>query len=245
MRSPQSSEVLARRVAAYLGSGEGDRSMLVSLVSAADVGITDLYVEEAEDLDYTRFLERRLKQASERQDSAAISRISQQLEQAHSDAPRTRPEIKTVHGDYSRPFEIYDESAGTQAWLELLPQVLNVLSQGRTLMVDEIDTSLHPLLTSRLVGLFQEDRTNPYGAQLIFTTHDTSLLGTMMGEEVLRRDQVWFVEKDGAGASELYALSDFKPRKEENTERRYLRGSYGAVPFVDVDDFVSATKGLR
>ncbi|WP_310269641.1 AAA family ATPase [Haloactinomyces albus] len=65
----------------------------------------------------------------------------------------------------------------------------------------------------------------------------------MMGEEVLKRDQVWFVEKDTSGASELYPLSDFKPRKGENAERRYLRGSYGAVPFLDVDDFVSAAKG--
>lgn len=126
-----------------------------------------------------------------------------------------------------------EESAGTKTWLNLVSWGLLTLGSGRQLWIDEVDVSLHPLLTAKLVKLFQNPELNPRGAQLIFTTHDSALLGTMLGEEVLRRDQIWFVEKSAeTGASELYSLSDFKPRKGENFERRYLAGSYGAVPLL-------------
>jgi hypothetical protein len=144
------------------------------------------------------------------------------------------------HGTPGSLLGLQDESDGTRAWLELLLTVLAVLRAGDVLIVDEIDASLHPLLTTRLVGLFRDPETNPRGAQLIFSTHDASLLGTMLGEEVLARDQVWFVEKDAEGASSLYPLADFKPRTGENTERRYLGGSYGAVPVLDAHEFTRA-----
>jgi hypothetical protein len=144
------------------------------------------------------------------------------------------------HGTSGSLLGLQDESDGTRAWLELLLTVLAVLRAGDVLVVDEIDASLHPLLTTRLVGLFRDPETNPRGAQLIFSTHDASLLGTMLGEEVLARDQVWFVEKDAEGASSLYPLTDFKPRTGENTERRYLGGSYGAVPVLDAHEFTRA-----
>jgi hypothetical protein len=129
--------------------------------------------------------------------------------------------------------DLYDESAGTRALLEQAPRFLSVLRRGGTFVVDEIDASLHSLLTARLTGLFQNPETNPHGAQLIFTTHDPSLLGRRDGEEILKRDQVWFVEKDSFGETTLYSLADFKPRKDENRERRYLGGSYGGIPFID------------
>jgi hypothetical protein len=146
------------------------------------------------------------------------------------------------HFDGHFLFDFDEESAGTRSWIRLLPVVLDALDGGRTLVVDEIDASLHPALTAQLVRLFQESDTNPHRAQLIFTTHDTSLLGTMLGDEVLKRDQVWFVEKDGQGVSKLYPLSDFHPRKGENTERRYLGGSYGAVPVLSERDFAEAVR---
>jgi AAA15 family ATPase/GTPase len=80
--------------------------------------------------------------------------------------------------------------------------------------------------------MFNDPARNPNGAQLVFTTHDTHLLGTIVGEPVLRRDQVWFTEKDDNGATHLYPLTEFHPRKEENLERGYLQGRYGAVPFL-------------
>ncbi|MFH9429992.1 ATP/GTP-binding protein [Streptomyces sp. NPDC017615] len=142
-----------------------------------------------------------------------------------------------------------DESAGTKTWLNLVSLALLAITSGDQLWIDEVDVSLHPLLTAKLVKLFQSTELNPLGAQLVFTTHDASLLGTMLGEEVLRRDQIWFVEKDAAtGASELYPLSDFKPRKGENFERRYLAGSYGAVPLLPdgaFEDMVKQYWGAR
>lgn len=128
---------------------------------------------------------------------------------------------------------VESESAGTKTWLNLVSTGLTAVLGGNAVWVDEIDISLHPMLTAKLISLFQDPELNPRGAQLIFTTHDASLLGTMLGEQVLSRDQVWFVEKAPAtGAAELYPLSDFKPRKGENFERRYLAGSYGAVPLL-------------
>ncbi|WP_370965744.1 ATP/GTP-binding protein [Amycolatopsis sp. cg9] len=149
-------------------------------------------------------------------------------------------ELKLLHGAAREPFDFDDESSGTRNWIGLLPQVLSALDRGLVLLVDEIDASLHPLLTAKLVGLFQDADVNPKGAQLIFTTHDTSLLGSMLGEHVLDRDQIWFVDRDAQGASSLYPLTDFKPRKDQNTERRYLAGSYGAVPVLG--DFAEALR---
>jgi AAA15 family ATPase/GTPase len=151
---------------------------------------------------------------------------------------RRRWRLTFRHGDAEIPFELNDESAGTRNWLGLIPTVLDVLDEGRVLVVDEIDASLHPMLTAKLAGVFQSEEANPNGAQLIFTTHDTSLLGTMLGDDVLARDQIWFVDKNAEGVSELYPLTDFKPRKDQNTERRYLAGSYGAVPVLG--DFAEA-----
>ncbi|MEY3754984.1 MAG: hypothetical protein RLY27_1592, partial [Pseudomonadota bacterium] len=103
-----------------------------------------------------------------------------------------------------------------------------ILDKGMVLVVDELGSSLHPLLVRRLVELFQNSRFNKKGAQLIFTSHDTSLLD----QDLFRRDQIWFVEKDRDQASKLYPLSDFSPRKNEALERGYLMGRYGALPFL-------------
>ena len=106
------------------------------------------------------------------------------------------------------------------------------LDKGTALIVDELDASLHPRLTTRLVRLFQSRRTNPRGAQLVFSSHDATLLGTAIGEDVLQRDQVWFVDKNSEGASSVYPLTDFHSEPGEDFERRYLGGGYGAVPIT-------------
>ncbi|UUU23820.1 AAA family ATPase [Streptomyces sp. DSM 40750] len=133
-----------------------------------------------------------------------------------------------------------DQSAGTRALLAYAGPVLTALETGGLLVVDEIDSSLHPRLTAHLIHLFQESATNPRGAQLLLTTHDASLLGRSGGRDILKRDQVWFVEKDEYGETTLFPLSDFKPRQEENRERRYLGGSYGAVPMLNEELFAAA-----
>ena len=127
----------------------------------------------------------------------------------------------------SAKFELHDESEGTQRLYGLIAPVLDCLRDGRVLVVDELDSSLHTLLVRRLVTMFQTPELNPNGAQLIFSTHDTSLLD----HTLFRRDQIWFTEKDADQATRLYPLTDFSPRKQEAWERGYLAGRYGAVPF--------------
>jgi AAA15 family ATPase/GTPase len=124
--------------------------------------------------------------------------------------------------------EIQDESAGTLSLFRAAGAWLNVLKNGEVLLFDEIDSSLHPKLTRFLIEKFHSTSTNPNNAQLLFTTHNTSLLD----RELFRRDQVWFVEKDARGASALFPLTDFKPRNDEALERGYMAGRYGALPLL-------------
>ncbi|WP_055478699.1 AAA family ATPase [Sphaerimonospora mesophila] len=125
-----------------------------------------------------------------------------------------------------------EESLGTHAWFTFLGPMLTVLEQGSVLLVDELDSSLHPTLAAEVVRVFQDPTSNPRGAQLIFTTHDATLLGSAVLDRPLSRDQVWITAKKRSGETELYPLTEAKPRKEENLERGYLRGRYGGVPRV-------------
>ncbi len=136
-------------------------------------------------------------------------------------------------------FELHDESAGTQHLYALAAPVLEVLKNGGVLVVDELDSSLHPLLVRRLVSMFHNNTLNPNGAQLIFTTHDISLLD----HTLFRRDQIWFTEKDADQATRLYPLTDFSVRKKEALERGYLAGRYGAIPFFS--DLVPPAKSAQ
>ncbi|WP_334191076.1 AAA family ATPase, partial [Noviherbaspirillum sp.] len=133
-------------------------------------------------------------------------------------------------------FDLADESNGTRNLLFLAGPVLDILNRGLTLVIDELDTSLHTLLVRELVRLFHRPDVSIGGAQLVFTTHDTSLLDA---PDLFRRDQIWFVEKDHEQASSLVSLSEFSPRKNEALERGYLIGRYGGVPFL------SHTLGLQ
>jgi uncharacterized protein len=124
-------------------------------------------------------------------------------------------------------FDLTEESQGTRRLFGLAAPVLDVLREGRVLVIDELDSSLHALMVRRLIAMFHSPEINKKGAQLVFTTHDTSLLDL----SIFRRDQIWFTEKDTNQATRLYPLSDFSPRKHEALERGYLSGRYGAVPF--------------
>ena len=114
--------------------------------------------------------------------------------------------------------------------LNLAVDFLDAIATGKTLVLDEAERSLHPILLRNLVSLFFDRKLNSRNAQLIFTTHDLSI----MDGDFMRRDQFWFVEKGGReGASELYPLSAYSPRKDDNILNRYLYGAYGAVPFIE------------
>lgn len=131
-----------------------------------------------------------------------------------------------------------EESLGTHAWFAFLGTMLTVLDQGSVLLVDELDSSLHPTLAAEVVRVFQDPDANPRGAQLVFTTHDATLLGSEVLDRPLKRDQVWITAKRRSGETELYPLTAAKPRKEENLERGYLRGRYGGVPRVTAGEIV-------
>ena len=126
------------------------------------------------------------------------------------------------------PFQDEDESLGTLRLFHLASTIIDALDHGHVLVVDEIDDSLHPLLIQAILDLFHNPQLNRNGAQLIFNTHDTTLLNL----ETLRRDQIWFVEKDREGASHLYSLLEFNPRGDVAVGKNYLQGRYGAIPFV-------------
>ncbi len=133
-----------------------------------------------------------------------------------------------IAGGGAVDFDMSEESHGTQRLFWLAGPWLDILKKGRVLVVDELDASLHPLLMRFLVGRFHDAVANTGNAQLVLTTHDTSLLD----DRAMRRDQFWFVEKNEDGSTRLFPLTDFHPRKEEAREAGYLKGRYGALPFI-------------
>ena len=126
------------------------------------------------------------------------------------------------------------ESEGTKKVIEISGPIFNTLNEGKTLIVDELDAKLHPLLTRNIVLLFMDPEKNKHGAQLIFATHDTNLLDL----EIIRRDQIWFAEKDKVESTDIYSLVEFKDedgkkvRNDRDIKRDYIRGRYGAIPFI-------------
>ncbi len=124
--------------------------------------------------------------------------------------------------------EFLNESAGTRRFFSLIGFWLDMLEHGYTVLLDELETSLHPLLVIELLRLLFSKKHNPKGAQIIFTTHNPILLEN----DLIRRDQVWFTEKDKDGSTHLYPLTDYKPRNNESLIRGYLAGRYGALPFI-------------
>ncbi|MEV5704488.1 ATP-binding protein [Actinoallomurus sp. NPDC052274] len=138
------------------------------------------------------------------------------------------------------PMDFMEESLGTHAWFGFLGPMLIALDEGSVLVVDELDSSLHPMLAAEVVRIFQDPDANPHGAQLIFTTHDATLLGNAVLDRPIGRDQIWLIVKNRSGETELYPLTEAKPRKEENIERAYLRGRYGGVPRVTAGEIVRA-----
>ena len=170
------------------------------------------------------------KQSLESLIRAADAGILELKVQEEADEVRVMVRHQSEVPDAWLPLE--QESRGTRQLLVLAPIVIDALGQGSVLLIDELEASFHPLMALELLRAFNDPARNPKGAQLIFSTHDTNLLGNVLGPASLQRDQVWFTEKDPEGATRLYPLSDYSPRKGENLERGYLQGRYGAIPFV-------------
>ena len=124
-------------------------------------------------------------------------------------------------------FDIEDESDGTRRIMDFIPALIGLAQTNKTYLIDEIDRSLHPELTQKILETFFLN-TEGIESQLIVTTHESSLLDLSL----LRRDEIWFVEKDKNGASQMYSLEQFKPRHDKEVRKAYLQGRFGAIPFV-------------
>lgn len=154
-------------------------------------------------------------------------------------------EVKTIHNVYNdsgevireEKFELNMESSGTNRYFSFIQYILNIIEEGGVFIVDEMSARLHPILTKFIVDLFQGKMNNK--AQLIFTTHDVSL----MNRNQFRRDEIAFVEKNRKGESSLYTLADIKARSDASFAKDYLAGKYGAIPVLSDDDIYAEMAG--
>jgi hypothetical protein len=216
------------------------RSWVLGGLRAADLGIVGLDVRE-EDLIPPPPSSLSKKERLLIEDfTATMRKFAERAKQLGdgSTFPEKKLVVSLMHkgsSDRGVPFGLENESDGTIAFYGLLGPLVQVMGSRGTLFVDELDASLHPQLALAVVDAFNDPKLNPGGAQIIFATHDTNLLD----KASLRRDQIWFTEKDAEGGTHLYPLTDFKPRKNENLERGYLQGRYGAVPFIGSTDFLA------
>ena len=152
-----------------------------------------------------------------------IEKIDNTIVSTHTQYDDEGNEVKAVTFPFRK-----NESEGTIKYFSLAYPIIDALDNGKRLIIDEFDSKMHPLLTCRIIALFNSKETNPKNAQLIFTTHDTNLLSA----NIFRRDQIWFTQKDRYGATELYSLAEYKVRNDASFEKDYLSGKYGAIPIV-------------
>ncbi|CCI08068.1 MULTISPECIES: AAA family ATPase [Microcystis] len=160
------------------------------------------------------------------------------LDNFHKDIPDTvYNSIETYHEKYDLEGKVIGlesfqlnkhESRGTQKLFALLAPILSVLKASEVLIIDELDSLLHPLMAIAIIGLFNSQQTNPKNAQLIFATHDVNLLSN----QLFRRDQIWFTEKNRQEATDLYSLVEFDIDNNASFEQDYIQGRYGAIPFI-------------
>ncbi|MCY4060726.1 MAG: ATP-binding protein [Gammaproteobacteria bacterium] len=228
-----------RRVwTAELAQDDAYRSRVLGLLRAADLGISEAEVEQADEETAARV--RAADRVMRGRDPQADDEDNADEDGAwDSRLQRVRLLHRSSEGVVS--LDPWLESIGTQVWLGLIAPVLRVLDTGSVLLVDELDGSLHPLLVERLVTLFQNADTNPRCAQLIFNAHDLNLLA-ISAPFHLGRDQVWTVEKDAEGASRIQPVAEYKPRADEALGRRYVRGRYGGIPRLVPGSFDHAVR---
>jgi hypothetical protein len=206
-----------------LGHPETHEKVL-SLLRAADLGITDVRMDTLDDPKLIEKL-RRVAAIFAEDDDHVVEDLP----------PEVIVGVKLSHLGTAGSVELdtLEESLGTLVWFGLVGPVVDALTTGSVLLADELESSLHPTLVTRLVQVFQDPRSNPNGAQLIFNSYIVTLLGDSVHGRSLGRDQVWFTEKMPDGSTRLYALAELSPRKDEAIGRRYLEGRYGASPIID------------
>lgn len=197
------------------------KKFTLKLLNEADIVIKDFSVEiEERDIDNNMLM--LLKN---------LNIPTQSMPQRHRNVKiRMVHEVINENGDMKNyELNLMNESSGTQILFSFAPVLKDVFENGKILVIDEIERSLHPSLVEMIIKFFNHAEINKGNAQLIFNTHDINLLSL----DIFRRDQIWFAEKDPKkGATDLYPLDDFSVRKNENIQKGYLSGRYGAIPFV-------------
>jgi hypothetical protein len=194
-----------------LAASSGWRATVTGFLRAADPGLEDVaFDEQAVEESMAR-----LRDGTGRVPDEKLRRIVLRSRRPGSGKLRFR-HSGALDGE---AFDQADESSGTLKFLELATYAFDALDDGGLLLVDELDASLHPLLAAEIVRLFQDPGVNQNGAQLIFTTHGATLLGSIDGQDVLRRDEVWFTRKEANGASQLFPLPEFGPRRQAERQQ--------------------------
>ncbi len=215
-------DIAYEKFTAELLQNESTRKILVEFIKRADIGIEDLNFKEtaSEVIDKSK-------------NSDTIPGVVRSKRTFIIDALHPKYTDGKRDGSVTLDFQ-REESEGTKKFFRIIGPILDCLANGYVVAIDELDAKLHPLLTKAVVQLFNSKESNPRNSQLIFTTHDTNLLS----QGKLRRDQIWFTEKTGESATDLYSLADFKlpdgdkVRKDANYEDNYIKGRYGAIPFI-------------
>lgn len=204
---------------------------LVTLAHIADTGITDIEVEVEERAIPPQFAQLLAQMISPSNDADQEDTPENSSDEAEELSNFIARNLLFRHGTESGRLRHSDESTGTMAWLALGTAVVSALRQGKVLVVDELGASLHPQLSRLIIDWFEDPEINTTGAQLIFTSHDMTLLDAGRGDRE-KWEQVWFVEKGSDGASELFNLADFPLQKGSNIVKQYLEGRFGGVPYT-------------
>lgn len=196
---------------------------IIETMKRFDTGISDIEVKEIRIEDNHHF------PAEIREKISELSKNGKDLTLLEADAIHKKFDsdynfIENVRFDFDE-----HESSGTQKLMAILGPIYDTLSIGQTIVIDELDSRLHPKIVSHIVKLFNSKETNPRNSQLLINTHNTNLLS----ENLFRRDQIWFTEKNRYGEGTLVSLSDYKVRNGENFEEKYLEGRFGGIPFIE------------
>ena len=221
-----------------------DKNMLRAIsdyAKAADLGIEDMQFEFnnqdiGEDGSFPDNMPEGIKAALTQfmhtlSETSGYSEVHLRMGQVTAKSSHYGEDRNGQRGLYS--LDLSDESDGTRKLMALAPAIESALRTGGILLVDELERELHPMLVNFIISKFQSKKSNPNGAQIVFTTHDTEL----MSMELLRKDQLYFADKDTAdGSSELYSISEFSTRTTDNIRKGYLVGKYGATPDIELEE---------
>lgn len=214
----------------FKSQNPADKLKMLELLKAADLGIHDIKFNKLDANKLPKDMSKEIRERIIKEMKEKNAEIVSDILTSHKKFDASGNVVGNVE------FEMHkNESSGTNKFFSLLGPILDVLENGDILIVDELDAKLHPNLVCKIISLFNSEIVNQKNAQLIFNTHDTNLLSSGL----FRRDQIWFTEKNSYGEARLFSLADFKAddvRKGEAFEENYIRGKYGAVPYLGFFD---------